>query len=199
MTGLREKQKQQRKEAILQAATELFEKHGYNATTVEQIAEKAAVSAPTVFNYFGSKQEILFALAVRADRLALEEALEHLPSMDNMVDSMSHINSLVVRHELSMLPLSIWREICNSPYSSVSKGYASVTQRLTEQTAQQLRVAQAKGRLTKHHDAHFIAQFLHDYSSLMFTQLVNQEVPDLDAYDRHIRQAFELIFNGLHP
>lgn len=199
MSGLRERQKEQRKEAILLAAMSLFEKNGYAATTVEAIADKASVSTPTVFNYFGSKQEILFALAVRADRLALNQALQDIPAMTNMVDSMCHINSLVVRHELKMLPLAIWREICNTPTGSVSQGYAAVTKRLTQETAKQLRVAQAEGRLTTRHDAQFIAEFLNDYSSLMFTKLVNQDVPDLESYDQHIRQAFELIFNGLHP
>ena len=44
MRGLREKQKEQRKEAILVAAMSLFDRHGYAATKVEQIA--AAVIPP---------------------------------------------------------------------------------------------------------------------------------------------------------
>src|SRR5690606_25799363 len=70
MSSLRERQKEERREAILDAAVTLFDQLGYSATTVEQIAARAGVSAPTVFNYFGSKQDILYALAVRADTLA---------------------------------------------------------------------------------------------------------------------------------
>ena len=61
MSGLRERQKEQRREVIAQAALELFISNGFGATTLEQIANQAGVSAPTVVNYFGGKQEILLA------------------------------------------------------------------------------------------------------------------------------------------
>src|SRR5690554_4607653 len=104
MSSLRERQKEERREAILDAAVALFDQLGYSATTVEQIAARAGVSAPTVFNYFGSKQDILYALAVRADTLALDEAIEELPAMDSMVDAMCHLNSMIVSASLKPCP-----------------------------------------------------------------------------------------------
>lgn len=198
MSSLRERQKEERREAILDAAVTLFDQLGYSATTVEQIAARAGVSAPTVFNYFGSKQDILYALAVRADTLALNEALEELPAMDSMVDAMCHLNSMIVKRELEALPVTVWREIC-SPYGNVSEGYQAVNQRLMQGTAQQLRQAQQRGRISSQYDPLFIAEFLNDYCTLMFAKLVHEDSPDLSAHDQCVRQAFELIFNGLHP
>lgn len=198
MSSLRERQKEERREAILDAAVALFDQLGYSATTVEQIAARAGVSAPTVFNYFGSKQDILYALAVRADTLALNEALEELPAMDSMVDAMCHLNSMIVKRELEALPVTVWREIC-SPYGNVSEGYQAVNQRLMQGTAQQLRQAQQRGRISSQYDPLFIAEFLNDYCTLMFAKLVHEDSPDLSAHDQCVRQAFELIFNGLHP
>lgn len=198
MSSLRERQKEERREAILDAAVTLFDQLGYSATTVEQIAARAGVSAPTVFNYFGSKQDILYALAVRADTLALNEALEELPAMDSMVDAMCHLNSMIVKRELEALPVTVWREIC-SPYGNVSEGYQAVNQRLMQGTAQQLRQAQQRGRISSQYDPLFIAEFLNDYCTLMFAKLVHEDSPDRTAHDQRVRQAFELIFNGLHP
>lgn len=198
MSSLRERQKEERREAILDAAVTLFDQLGYSATTVEQIAARAGVSAPTVFNYFGSKQDILYALAVRADTLALNEALEELPAMDSMVDAMCHLNSMIVKRELEALPVTVWREIC-SPYGNVSEGYQAVNQRLMQGVAQQLRQAQQRGRISSQYDPLFIAEFLNDYCTLMFAKLVHEDSPDLSAHDQRVRQAFELIFNGLHP
>lgn len=198
MSGLRERQKEQRREAILEAAMALFDQLGYTATTVEQIAARAGVSAPTVFNYFGSKQDILFALALRADTQGLNEARAELPAMENMVDAMCHLNSLVIKRELQALPITVWREICG-PYGNVSEGYQAVNRRLIQETAQQLRQSQQRGRISESYDPLFIAEFLNDYCSLMFAKLVHQDPPDLAAHDRQVRQAFELIFNGLHP
>src|SRR5712692_5357446 len=44
---------------VLDAARQLFIEQGYVATTVDQIAERAGVSKPTVFTAVGSKRELL--------------------------------------------------------------------------------------------------------------------------------------------
>jgi AcrR family transcriptional regulator len=46
--------------AIRDAALELFAEHGYEATTVDQIAERAEVSKATFFRYFATKGEVIF-------------------------------------------------------------------------------------------------------------------------------------------
>lgn len=51
--------KTQRRAQILASATELFVKHGYRRTTVEDVARNAGVSKGTVYLYFKSKAEIL--------------------------------------------------------------------------------------------------------------------------------------------
>jgi AcrR family transcriptional regulator len=58
--GLRERKKRQTREAIAAAALELFERQGYAATTIAQIAAAADVSPRTVFGYFSSKEELVF-------------------------------------------------------------------------------------------------------------------------------------------
>lgn len=60
--GLRGRQKAQRRKEILRCAEQLFARDGIDAATVAAIAEKAGVSPPTVFNYFGTKENILSAL-----------------------------------------------------------------------------------------------------------------------------------------
>lgn len=59
--GLRERKKEQSREAIVDAALELFAEHGFEATTVQAVAERADVSPATVARYFPSKDSLLFA------------------------------------------------------------------------------------------------------------------------------------------
>jgi AcrR family transcriptional regulator len=59
--GLRERKKAKRRLALHQAAVQLIERNGYEATTVAQIAASAEVSPRTFFSYFPSKEAALFA------------------------------------------------------------------------------------------------------------------------------------------
>jgi AcrR family transcriptional regulator len=56
---LRERQRAQTKIEIRRAAIELFELQGFAATTVDEIAQAAGVSARTVYNHFRDKDEVL--------------------------------------------------------------------------------------------------------------------------------------------
>ena len=68
--GLREQQKIERKQHILDAAAELFGRDGFEAVKAEHIAELAKVSVGTLYNYFPGKNEILMTLiAIENERL----------------------------------------------------------------------------------------------------------------------------------
>lgn len=60
----RELKKEESRQAIARAAVQLFEEKGYDATTMDEIAMRAGVSRPTVFNYFAHKEDILLVLGV---------------------------------------------------------------------------------------------------------------------------------------
>lgn len=57
--GLRERKKLKTRVAIRQATYRLIGEQGYDATTIEQIAEAAEVSPSTVFRYFATKEDIV--------------------------------------------------------------------------------------------------------------------------------------------
>jgi AcrR family transcriptional regulator len=58
--GLRERKKQRTREAIQREAMRLFQEQGYEATTIEQIAEAVEISPSTFFNYFPTKEDVVF-------------------------------------------------------------------------------------------------------------------------------------------
>ena len=60
MPGLRERKKQQTREAIAETARALFVERGFEAVRVAEIARAADVSEKTVFNYFPTKEDLVF-------------------------------------------------------------------------------------------------------------------------------------------
>jgi AcrR family transcriptional regulator len=61
-SALRERQAAATRQAVLDAARELFLSRGYGATTIDQVAARAQVSKPTVFTAVGNKQALLAAV-----------------------------------------------------------------------------------------------------------------------------------------
>jgi len=54
----KEKDKQRRRLALLDAARDLFMRYGYHGTTIEMITEKAGVSTGTFYLYFSAKSDL---------------------------------------------------------------------------------------------------------------------------------------------
>lgn len=64
---VREERAADTRRRIAVAARELFAAHGFGATTVARIAERAGVAAPTVYATFGSKGAIVRALLTQME------------------------------------------------------------------------------------------------------------------------------------
>jgi AcrR family transcriptional regulator len=58
--GLRERKKLRTREAIARVALDLFLEHGFDKTTIKQIADAADVAPRTVSGYFAVKEELVF-------------------------------------------------------------------------------------------------------------------------------------------
>lgn len=57
--GRWERRKERTKGSIVRAAMDLIQEHGFDETTMEQIAETADVAKGTLYNYFPAKEAIV--------------------------------------------------------------------------------------------------------------------------------------------
>lgn len=80
-----------RRAEILEAAADVFSRKGYERATTREIAEAADLSEGTLYNYYGSKGELLNAVAKQfADQITAEIAALQA---DNLQDMMAQLLS----------------------------------------------------------------------------------------------------------
>lgn len=84
---------------IIPIAWELFERHGFDATTMADIATAAGVSRRTLFNYFPAKEALLFP-AVDEYMVAFTSSLVGRPAGESLFSSLEH--SLVACRDIQL-------------------------------------------------------------------------------------------------
>jgi AcrR family transcriptional regulator len=92
----RAREKRERREAILDAAERVFGEKGAHASTMEDVADTAAVSKGTVYLYFKSKDDLVVALTHRP----LDAVLARFAQLtdDPSVDGLTLLRSLLETH-----------------------------------------------------------------------------------------------------
>jgi AcrR family transcriptional regulator len=78
-TSIRERKKQMTREAILQAAWELFLEKGFEGINMNDVEKKAVVSRSTLYNYFPTKETLYFAAGLRDQAMKREELNKKKP------------------------------------------------------------------------------------------------------------------------
>ncbi|MFY1672520.1 TetR/AcrR family transcriptional regulator [Plantactinospora sp. WMMB334] len=76
---VRDRKRVRTRQALVVAAVDLFERHGYERTTIADIAAAAEIGTRTFFSYFATKEEILFPETDARLRAAIEVIEERRP------------------------------------------------------------------------------------------------------------------------
>jgi AcrR family transcriptional regulator len=84
--GIKERHDRERsavREGILHAARELFVTEGYRTVSMRKIAERIEYSPAAIYGYFGSKDEIFYALAEEGFRMMREASRDAAVGVDD--------------------------------------------------------------------------------------------------------------------
>jgi AcrR family transcriptional regulator len=135
--GLRERKKARTREAIIDAALELFERQGFEATTVEDIAAAADVSPRTFFRYFDTKLDVVMARNVD-DGDDLEDLIAALPEgvgpleaihqvmRGKLTDKLGEGDDSVLREMRVVMSTPSLRNICVERFHDHLDGFAAL-------------------------------------------------------------------------
>jgi AcrR family transcriptional regulator len=84
--GLRERKKQRTRELLSGTARTLFAERGFEQVSVAEIARLAEVSQATVFNYFPTKEDLVFS-GFEVFEQELLEAIRERPKGQSVLDA----------------------------------------------------------------------------------------------------------------
>ena len=124
MAGLREHQKAGRRKRIVEAARRHFLENGFDAATVEAIAETAEVSAVTVYNYYGTKRGLLLALVGQSDDILIGKLNGFIADPpDDPLEAIAGVSAVIRDHALGYLDKPIWRQVIATSVIEGSAGF----------------------------------------------------------------------------
>lgn len=187
----RTRKKKEMRDRILRAAIESFLAAGFDATTMEAIAERADVARQTVFNHFPDKRSLLDAyLASRRDRLVellRAETASGATAAQRLLDALDLLAGV---NEGSPAEA---RELVGAWFRT--GGNTTDHPQTALVLADVIRAGQRDGELRKDVDAELAARLLFDAYAGILLRWVSEE-PSFPL--RHaLREACSLVLDGL--
>ncbi|MCF2525069.1 TetR family transcriptional regulator [Bradyrhizobium sp. G127] len=140
--GLRERKRRQTRERIAQAAMTLFLEQGFDATTIDQIADAADVSKRGFFDYFPAKEDVVAAWQDEFADSLLEEVASR-PTKEPMAKTVEEALISTIVAAVNPQTLALGKLIKNTPALRARDHlkYAKLEQKLVEALT-----ARAKGK-----------------------------------------------------
>ena len=202
MSGLREKQKADRDQRILKAATRLFREEGYDRTKIETIAAKAQVSIGTVYNYYQNKGDLLVAIVSMEVNEVLRAGaalIERPPG--GVAAAVTDLIFIYLDHSLVYLTKEMWRHAMaistRQPDSPFGRRYSDLDDRLTRQVCALIERLQAEGRVKADVDAAAAGEVIFNNTNMMFILFVKSEMMTLEALKAAITRQLTPLLTAL--
>ncbi|WP_261304063.1 TetR/AcrR family transcriptional regulator [Paenibacillus andongensis] len=190
----REEKKRATRKKIMDTALELFAEHGYEATTVHLITERAGVAKGTFFNYFECKEDVF------CDIQAFWATTEFVKLKDKSGPILPHLREFLMEF-VRIVPYT--RQLVRAVFQSNLGNEKSLSnqQRMLEELKQILIPliieAQQRGEFTSTFPAEMIAeQAIQTYMGVLISW--GMGMGD-DKLNTQMAVSFELFFRSLQP
>ncbi|BEQ14059.1 TetR/AcrR family transcriptional regulator [Desulfoferula mesophila] len=196
----RERQKQQTRQVILEAAKELFEALGYDKTTIRAVAKYAGVGVGTVMSHFKDKASLLSAALVGDWRQTVELVMTTMPQEANYRDQLLYSAKIFFEYYTRRPSLSrnLLKEALFSPEVR-SPEIKAMDDTAREIGVGTLRAAQEKGEIRADVDCEVLHQALFgEYCFVCIAGLAQPE-PDPEQMLAMLKSLTDPIVRGALP
>ena len=193
MAGLRAKHKIDRNSRIVEAASGLFRREGYEGARIEEIAAKAEVSVGTIYNYYRNKGDILVAIVSMEVHEVLAAGLRIVQNPPKDVErAIDTLIATYLDHSLVYLSKEMWRQAMatstQQPDSPFGKTYTSLDRALADQTCALIAKLQNLGFAHSAIDARGVGEMIFNSMNMMFIEFIKDEDMSIKTLRTNIRR-----------
>ncbi len=191
--GLRSRKKAKRRQDILGVAGKLFNENGFDATTMVQIADATNVSPPTVFNYFGSKENILCALLFEGTaRVRMEHLAQRPRENAPFVEILGRLLCELTENTMRIAGKRVWRYAESTNIRRVGTDFQRqfeesdhALMRLIRAYLEDYDLVLRNGRTA---DYGYLAQMTYDLWTARYLEFIKDDDMPIEAHFERLRQ-----------
>ncbi|MDQ0208771.1 TetR/AcrR family transcriptional regulator [Alkalicoccobacillus murimartini] len=188
-----EKRKARKKETIWRTALQLFMKNGMRKVSMKEIAEEANVSQVTIYNYFGSKEDLsLYVLESYMDeqyQVFMELVLSELPFMEKVEWFFSKKDKAFDSMNLSFLDSFVSSD---PEMANILQAYEK---KITPLMVQFIKQGQEKGYFNQSLSVETLLFYIQLFSSQAMKNL--EQLPDGEEKRRVYKELLVVFFDGV--
>ncbi|MFI8712421.1 TetR/AcrR family transcriptional regulator [Brevibacillus brevis] len=188
-----ERRKQNKIDQIYSAAFQLFSKHGFQKVSVNEIAQNAKVSPATIYNYFGTKEQLYADMLMNWMDKQLEQYERILDSGSSFPEKTKDIMLLEAKNLHTLTD-----ELQNAPFSELS----GLLQRIESEYEQKIRHFFTKFVALGKQEGYIQGDLTEEMMMMYFTMYKNElgrhwEVSNRERVTLSMEQWVDMFFFGL--
>ncbi|MGK5509931.1 TetR/AcrR family transcriptional regulator [Brevibacillus formosus] len=188
-----ERRKQNKIDQIYSAAFQLFSKHGFQKVSVNEIAQNAKVSPATIYNYFGTKEQLYADMLMNWMDKQLEQYERILDSGSSFPEKTKDIMLLESKNLHTLTD-----ELQNAPFSELS----GLLQRIESEYEQKIRHFFTKFVALGKQEGYIQGDLTEEMMMMYFTMYKNELGRHWEASNRErvtlsMEQWVDMFFFGL--
>jgi AcrR family transcriptional regulator len=109
---------EEKRREIVDVASELFEQHGFERTSMSMIADRLGGSKATLYGYFRSKEQLLAAVLLYDVTEEADRLMNELLSSKDLRDGLIKLGIAYMTRRLSATPIANIRMVATQPAGS---------------------------------------------------------------------------------
>jgi AcrR family transcriptional regulator len=196
--GLRERNKQKKRDAIVRAGRALFVQRGFEGTTTRAIAARAGVATGTFFLYFNEKRDLLFDVFKDDVSAVQDQAFATVPDDAPLPAQLRHVFGRFYAYYARDLRLSrvLMKELLLLEPGE-GENVLELTMAFVTRIAELVAASSRRGEIDASADPTQVAT--HAFALYVFgvIGILNGAFPAPDAALAHVHGQLELLVRGL--